>query len=385
MILLVGACAAYALFVGMASGAGLKRVPLRKVEKSSGVAQKTVNVSSVLKALGVEPGGGIAEELVLANDQDYSYAGIVHVGTPGQDIVVMFDTGSSNFWVKLAGTVGRASSFEPSRSSTYVATGTPFEITYGSGPVSGRFIRDDVRIGELVAKDFLFAEVVNTTGLRGYETWSFDGIFGLGFRRISHGGAPTFMQRLAKTGQLEQPVFGFYLGKDGSDGELVFGGVSPEHVDGDFAFVSLSFAAFWSVPLESIHVGQRLRLTWTPRVIVDSGTSFLAGPDDEVETIARAIRATKINRRYFIWCDRDIPSLTFTIGGKAYVLEKEDLIVRRVGAACLIGMHGTEGLNPHYRMWILGNVFMRKYYVQFDWGRQRLGFALARHPPENFV
>lgn len=37
------------------------------------------------------------------------------------------------------------------------------------------------------------------------------------------------------------------------------------------------------------------------------------------------------------------------------------------------------------KMWILGDIFMRKYYVQFDWGQQRLGFARARHAGDNFV
>lgn len=86
------------------------------------------------------------------------------------------------------------------------------------------------------------------------------------------------LQRLAKTGQLEEPVFGFYLG-DGTSGELVLGGVNREHVDGDFHFVDLNLAAWWSVPLETIHVG-RQRIKATQSVILDSGTSLLVGPED---------------------------------------------------------------------------------------------------------
>lgn len=116
----------------------------------------------------------------------------------------------------------------------------------------------------------------------------------------------------------------------------------------------------------------------TPSVVLDSGTSFIMGPVAEVRAIAGMARATEVDGLYAVPCDGDMPDLAFAIGGRKYALAKEDLVVERSGDGCVLGLIGipAEAMLP---AWVLGALFMRKYYVQFDFGRERLGFALARH------
>merc|ERR1712151_814264 len=77
---------------------------------------------------------------------------------------------------------------------------------------------------------------------------------------------------------------------------------------------------------------------------------------------------------YVVSCWQKLPHITFTLGGQDFALSGDDLVLQRVGSLCVLGIQSIKLRTP---MWILGDVFMRKYYVQFDWGQRRVGFALA--------
>merc|ERR1711862_714352 len=141
------------------------------------------------------------------------------------------------------------------QSSTYKPNGKKFSIMYGSGPVSGIFSSDSVGFGGLNLTDYTFAEVNNLVGLgQAYSQGHFDGILGLGFDSISVGGVPTVMKTLIASGQLAQPVFGFYLG-DNQVGELEFGGTDPKHYSGGFTYVPLSAETYWQVAMDDVKLG----------------------------------------------------------------------------------------------------------------------------------
>jgi len=301
------------------------------------------------------------------------------VGTPPQTFNVIFDTGSSNLWIpnKKVGLVGLLKhKYDSSKSSTYVKNGTEFKIQYGSGPVSGIWSADTVEVGNLNIKQQAFAEVENAGGLGlAYGIGKFDGILGLGWDRISVDGVTTPFHNLVNSGELAESVFAFYLG-DNQPGSLVLGGVDKSHYTGDFTYVPLKSEDYWRIALDDVKVGSSSMST-TKSAIVDSGTSLLAGPTAEVAKIAALVKATKIvNNEYSIDCNSDAPAITFTIAGKDYTFEKKDYVIKS-GNTCLFAMTGIDVPAPNGPLYILGDVFMRKYYTAFDWGNKRLGFATA--------
>lgn len=76
-----------------------------------------------------------------------------------------------------------------------------------------------------------------------------------------------------------------------------------------------------------------------------------------------------------------MPTFEFTIAGQKYELEGTDYVleVSQGGQTqCLLGVMGMDVPEPMGPLWILGDVFLRKYYGIFDVGQARIGFALAK-------
>jgi len=322
-------------------------------------------------------------EVVINNYANSQYYGEVIVG--GQSVDVIYDTGSSNLWVGNQAPrfpIGGKAPYDNSISPTYTANGSIFAIEYGSGPVSGVFSQDRVEIGGLILEDYNFAEVDDTTGLgAAFAVGKFDGILGMAWDSIVVGGSPSPFTALRP--QLDEPRFAFYLTGDvdpatgeGSPGELLIGGVNPDHYVGEFEYVPLNDKTYWEIIMDEVVVGG-VRMNNSTRAIVDSGTSLIAGPVAQIAAIAESVGANYREQlgQYWIDCDRtDSPDIEFVLGGKTYSLSFSEYIIEN-GAICIFAL---LGLDIQDGLWILGDPFMRKFYIDHDAGGERVGFALAK-------
>merc|ERR1711988_1886350 len=195
--------------------------------------------------------------------------------------------------------------------------------------------------------------------------------------RISVDHLQTPVQALVASGQLPEPVFAFYLGNNVA-GELTLGGVDDAHYTGDFTYVPLSSEDYWSVALDGITLEGKA-IGSTKKAIVDSGTSLLAGPTEEVNAIAKALDLGSIlGKEYTVDCDKKY-TLSYTLGGQEWTLDQDDMVLAQSnGDSCIFGMLALDVPAPAGPLWILGDVFMRKYYVKFDVGQKRMGFATSK-------
>jgi len=376
------------LLAGVACAHGaqqnLMRIPLSKVDMTFEEHLESISLSAHRLEAKL---GGSTGDIVIQDYQNAQYYGEISVGTPPQTEKVIFDTGSANLWVpNKAPWFSGKSVYNHAKSSTYVKNGTVFKIMYGSGPVSGVYSADTVNIGPFALTDYTFAEVDNTKGLGlGYRLGKFDGILGLGWDAISVGHVITPMHALVNSGKMDKPVFGFYLANN-APGELVFGGVDSKHFTGDFVYVPLSSKTYWEVALDGVKLGDA-SVSSCKKAIVDSGTSLLAGPKAEIAALAAKLGAKSLmGKEWTVACNATIPDLTFQLGGKEFALTKDDLTLAAQGSTCVLGLMGVDVPAPNGPLWILGDVFMRKYYVEFDWGQSRLGFATsARASTEQVV
>jgi len=363
------------LFASFAVATALERVPLTKPELS--FDDMVISINGHHQDLGAKYGA--PQPVVISDYQNAQYFGPITVGSPGETLKVVYDTGSSNLWVPMkdcCSFLTRHSLYHHEKSSSYVANGTKFNIAYGSGPVAGYYSQDHATIGNVKVLDYTFAEVNDVSGLGvAFTVGKFDGICGMGWDTISVDHVQTPLQGLLASGQLPEPVFAFYMGNL-ADGELVLGGVDQAHYSGDFSYVPLQSKGYWQIAMDGLKLEGKA-IGSTPYAIVDSGTSLMAGPTADAKAIATALSLGSIlGKEYTVDCSKKY-ELAFTIGGKDYTLTQDDMILQNSGGTCIFAMIGIDVPAPRGPLWILGDVFMRKYYVKFDAGQERLGFATA--------
>jgi len=250
----------------------------------------------------------------------------------------------------------------------------------GSGPVSGFLSQDKTVVSDLTVSTQVFAEITDVSGLGlAYSLGKFDGILGLAWPSISVDNVPPVFTNLVNGKQLDQDVFSFYLGKeDGDVGELLLGGIDDAKYTGSLQYVPLSNTTYWALGLTDISVNGA-SVTTSHRVIIDSGTSLLAGPTADVDALAKELGAHKsiINPQlYAVACSKvpSLPDISVTIGNAKFSLSSSDYIIKD-SIFCLLGVIGIDV--PSEPLWIMGDVFMRKYYTVFDYGNKQMGFALA--------
>lgn len=329
----------------------------------------------------------------LTNFLDAQYYGSISIGTPPQEFTVLFDTGSSNLWVPsihcsffdLACWVHHR--YNSKKSNTYVQNGTQFSIQYGRGSLSGFISGDTVSVAGLPVPKQQFGEAVKQPGIT-FAVARFDGVLGMAYPSISVAKVTPVFDTAMAAKLLPQNVFSFYISRDPQaavGGELILGGTDPQYYSGDLHYVNVTRKAYWQIEMSRVKVGSQLTLCKDGcQAIVDTGTSLIVGPVAEIRALHKAIGALPlIMGEYMIDCKKipTLPVVSFNIGGKMYNLTGEDYVMKetQMGASvCLSGFMAMDIPPPAGPLWILGDVFIGKYYTVFDRSTDRVGFAPAK-------
>lgn len=321
----------------------------------------------------------------LENYLDDSYYGTISIGTPAQDFLVLFDTGSSNLWVPSSTcdstdtACQNHNQYNSADSSTYVANGESFSIQYGSGSLTGFLVEDTVTVAGMEISGQVFAAATSQPGTTFVDA-PFDGILGLGYQAIAVDDVVPPFYNMVSQGLVDTGVFAFYLTRAGtstSGGELVFGGIDSAHYTGDITYVDVSQQGYWQFNMDSAVVNG-VTVCSSCQAIADSGTSLIAVPDSVYESVQEAIGATSNDEGdYFVDCSSidSLPTISFVIGGTTFTLDGSDYTYEVVSDDTTYCLSAFEDAGTDF--WILGDVFMGKYYSIFDLTNNRVGFATA--------
>ncbi|NXE30319.1 PEPA protein, partial [Ardeotis kori] len=314
----------------------------------------------------------------LQNYLDTEYYGTISIGTPPQDFTVVFDTGSSNLWVPSVYCSSPACSnhkrFNPAASSTYVGTNDSLSIAYGTGSMTGILGYDTVTVSSIEVVNQIFGLAETEPGDFFYYT-PFDGILGLAFPSIASSGATPVFDNMMMEGLVSKDLFSVYLSKNGQSGSFVlFGAIDPYYSINGISWIPLSAETYWQITMDSMSIGgEAVACSFGCQAIVDTGTSLLAVPNNALSSILNVLGASSSGE---INCNAvsSLPDVVFTINGIAFPVPPSAYVMESNGY-CTLGFEGMDVPTESGELWILGDVFIREYYVIFDRANNKVGLS----------
>ena len=311
---------------------------------------------------------------------DFSYFAPLSFGSRDTSMYMLVDTGAANTWVMGSNCTTEAcekhNTFGEADSATYKPTGETFNLTYGTGSVSGVIINDTVQIaGMSIPLSFGAASTTSDDFL----DYPMDGILGLGRSASNTMQFPTVMQAIMDAAELQANIFGVNLQRDSDgymNGELNLGAPDISKYVGDLSWTATISKKLWEIPVDdSGFSGQWCNFSGKGAVI-DTGTTFmLLPPADSKQLHAQIPQSQQDGEVFHIPCSTQMP-IQVVISGVAYNITPADYIGKAVkgGNLCESNIIGRQAFGPDE--WLLGDVFLKNVYTVFDMDRERIGKLL---------
>lgn len=318
---------------------------------------------------------------------DLEYYGTISLGTPPQQVTVDFDTGSADLWVPtlcVDCTTGLPQTyFHTEKSSTYNQTLAPFEITYGSGAVTGTIAQDTATLSGLQVKSQYFG-AVNVVSQQ-FMNDPASGIIGLAFQRIASTNKPPFMQQLYSAGVLDEPLFAFFLSRQSQGAVLTIGNTDTSHYTGSITYTPVTTQSYWEVQstgsvVNGKAVGQGFKAA------IDTGTTLIYLPSSATAALYGAIPGARSDPEegsgmYAYPCSSN-PVVAFSFAGStnAYTIDLRDF---NLGPAeeqgmCVGGVIAMDIQDGNGEpLAIIGDEFLKSWYSVYNFDGPKVGFAKA--------
>lgn len=338
--------------------------------------------------------------------QETLYFANISLGTPGQQLRLHIDTGSSDLWAnspnsrlcqdprdpcEISGT------YDPSRSSSSKVVSTDFNISYvdGSG-ATGNYMTDTLNIGGQSIENLQF-------GL-GLDSTSPQGILGIGYPsnevQVNRNGKNSYSnlpQAMADAGLIQSSAFSLWLDDlESSTGSILFGGIDTEKFHGTLSTLPIqqefsTFAEFIitlsSVTLTQNGNTQRLNKDLPTVVLLDSGSSLTYLPNELTQQIYTALKVVFDGQQQTAYCDCGLgqtqDTLDFIFTDPKISVPMNELVINpgtgEDGSIatfedgtplCIFGISPSAGTTA-----VLGDTFIRSAYLVYDLGNNEMSIG----------
>ncbi|XP_029964894.1 beta-secretase 2 [Salarias fasciatus] len=349
----------------------------------------------------------------LQGDSGRGYYIEMSIGTPGQKLNILVDTGSSNFAVAAAPHPFITHFFNTALSDSYLSTGRTVAVRYTQGNWEGELGVDGVSIpngpnGTIIIN---IAAILSSEGffLPGIN-WQ--GILGLAYPMLARPDSsvePFFnsvVQQLGIPDIFSLQMCGAGLSasstSDPAGGSLIMGGAEPSLYRGTVWYTPILEEWYYQVEVLKLEVGdQNLDLDCREynmdKAIVDSGTTLLRLPVNVFNAVVEAITRSSLiqdfssgfwdGTKLACWMKgetpwRFFPKLSIYLRATNTSQSFRITILPQMYIQPITDVDGTLdcfrfGVSSSANGLVIGATVMEGFYVVFDRSQRRLGFALS--------
>lgn len=367
-------------------------IPFRLKSPPIAISSKSINSKYSMKSLNQSAQQGAGYTFIQAGETASTLTGDIYLGTPPVKMTVLFDTGSTTFWIMADSCTTAACRKIPKRynnkaSSTFTPVNNILtkSIQYGDGSTLMCSVRgtDIVQLGSLSVQN---QSICETSDVK--MNSKIGGIVGIGsptYRRqiVSNFWGNMMANKLLTRNIMAQWFNNDVLQDDLSEaaGEIQFGALNPKKYTGEINYIPLNENSnYWTLQMNAIKFGnQEIPVTYDTSVAIDSGTTMVLFPSDIAKSLNQKMGARLEDGLYTISCDRvtTIPPIEFYFTGssKPLILQGSQLVytAKQPGYAPLcVSIIQPNGDLP---IAIIGAWFLRSFYTVFDYDNRAVGFA----------
>jgi cathepsin D len=228
---------------------------------------------------------------------------------------------------------------------------------------------------------------------------------------------------------LKQNWFSFYIAdyNESANSQVILGDPGKYFYEGDIHWHKVSEESYWQVEMEDVYInGKPINVCpfGTCKLVIDTGTSVITAPSENLPTLLDYIKLDDCNDV------SSLPELGFRIGKYLYTMKPEEYILFSNHRSSMLEIESKVGNNfsknnlnsesensfefnfqtsfsttntksknlksnnklsdckrafmpldvmePRGPLWVLGDIFLRKYFVIFDRDLKRIGIAVRR-------
>ncbi|KYN10481.1 Lysosomal aspartic protease, partial [Trachymyrmex cornetzi] len=273
--------------------------------------------------------------------------------------------------------------YDASQSTTYIPSNTLFDIEYDGDTISGYLCTD---VALIAIQNQTFGEAISYERRKFPFSPNYQGVVGMGYSTSAITGIP-FLNNMVQQGLLLRPVFSIYMKREFFTseivGELILGDIDSSLYVGQLTNVNVTRKGYWQFNMNKVQLGNNILCENDCQAIIDSSKPRISGPPSAIAVINKYIRTISPNNPGIVDCKMiyKLPDLYFIIGGKVFELTSEDYMIKSTlsyDTSCISPFEDNNISDKDGPTWVLGSLFLRRYYIKFDMRKNRMGFAYIR-------